>query len=103
MGAKTALPDWLWFPCGSECPDGCQPQSPLPDRPANSGWRCNGYLRRAVDPCNRRSRKRHRPLQLLQGAVQSSMGLGGMLSNSLFGFVAKSMGFNASFLGLSAV
>jgi MFS family permease len=39
----------------------------------------------------------------LQGAVQSSMGLGGMLSNLLFGFIAKSMGFNASFLGLSAV
>jgi predicted MFS family arabinose efflux permease len=39
----------------------------------------------------------------LQGAVQSSMGLGGMLSNSLFGFIAKAMGFNASFLGLSAV
>ncbi len=39
----------------------------------------------------------------LQGAVQSSMGLGGVLSNSLFGFIAKSMGFNASFLGLSAV
>jgi predicted MFS family arabinose efflux permease len=39
----------------------------------------------------------------LQGAVQSSMGLGGVLSNSLFGFVAKSMGFNASFWGLSAV
>jgi MFS family permease len=39
----------------------------------------------------------------LQGAVQSSMGLGGFLSNSLFGFIAKSMGFNASFWGLSAV
>jgi MFS family permease len=39
----------------------------------------------------------------LQGAVQSSMGLGGVLSNSLFGFIAKAMGFNASFLGLSAV
>ncbi len=39
----------------------------------------------------------------LQGAVQSSMGLGGVLSNSLFGFIAKSMGFNASFWGLSAV
>ena len=40
---------------------------------------------------------------LLQGAVQSSMGLGGVLSNSLFGFVAKSAGFNTSFLGLSGV
>lgn len=39
----------------------------------------------------------------LQGAVQSSMGLGGFLSNMSFGWVAKSMGFNASFLGLSAV
>jgi predicted MFS family arabinose efflux permease len=39
----------------------------------------------------------------LQGAVQSSMGLGGVLSNSLFGFIAKTMGFNASFWGLSAV
>lgn len=38
----------------------------------------------------------------LQGAIQSSMGLGGFLSNGLFGFVAKSRGFNASFLGLSA-
>ena len=40
---------------------------------------------------------------LLKGAVQSSMGLGGMLSNSLFGLIAKSLGFNASFLGLSAI
>ncbi len=39
----------------------------------------------------------------LQGAVQSSMGLGGMLSNSLFGFIAKTLGFNAGFLGLSAI
>jgi MFS family permease len=40
---------------------------------------------------------------LLQGAVQSSMGLGGVLSNSLFGWIAKALGFNASFLGLAAV
>lgn len=40
---------------------------------------------------------------LLQGAVQSAMGLGGVLSNSLFGWVAKSLSFNASFLGLAAV
>jgi predicted MFS family arabinose efflux permease len=40
---------------------------------------------------------------LLQGAVQSSMGLGGVLSNSLFGWVAKALGFNVSFLGLAAV
>lgn len=40
---------------------------------------------------------------LLQGAVQSSMGLGGVLSNSLFGWIAKGMGFNASFWGLTLV
>jgi MFS family permease len=40
---------------------------------------------------------------LLQGAVQSAMGLGGVLSNSIFGWIAKSAGFNASFLGLAAV
>ncbi len=40
---------------------------------------------------------------LLQGAVQSAMGLGGVLSNSIFGWIAKSVGFNASFLGLAAV
>src|SRR5581483_10137940 len=40
---------------------------------------------------------------LLQGAVQSSMGLGGVLSNSLFGWIAKTMGYNASFIGLAAV
>ena len=39
----------------------------------------------------------------LQGAVQSSMGLGGVLSNSVFGWVAKAMGFNASFWGLTIV
>jgi MFS family permease len=39
----------------------------------------------------------------LQGAVQSSMGLGGVLSNSLFGWIAKAMGFNASFWGLAIV
>ena len=38
----------------------------------------------------------------LQGAVQSSMGLGGVLSNALFGFIAKSVGFNGSFWGLGA-
>jgi hypothetical protein len=31
------------------------------------------------------------------------MGLGGVLSNSLFGWIAKAAGFNASFLGLAAV
>jgi MFS transporter len=39
----------------------------------------------------------------LQGAVQSSMGLGGVLSNSLFGWLAKAISFNASFWGLAAV
>jgi len=39
----------------------------------------------------------------LQGAVQSAMGLGGVLSNTLFGWVAHAMGFNASFIGLSLV
>lgn len=36
----------------------------------------------------------------MQGAVQSAMGFGGFLSNAAFGWVAKSMGFNASFIGL---
>ena len=40
---------------------------------------------------------------LLQGMVQSSMGLGGILSNGLFGWTAKALGFNASFWGLAAV
>ncbi len=39
----------------------------------------------------------------LKGAVQSSMGLGGLLSNSIFGWIAKAFGFNASFWGLAAV
>ena len=39
----------------------------------------------------------------LQGMVQSSMGMGGFLSNMLFGFIAKAFGFNASFIGLSAI
>ena len=40
---------------------------------------------------------------LLQGAVQSSMGLGRFLSNAVFGWVAKAMGFDASFWGLAGV
>ncbi len=40
---------------------------------------------------------------LLQGSVQSAMGLGGVLSNSLFGWIAKALGFNASFWGLAMV
>jgi MFS family permease len=39
----------------------------------------------------------------LQGTVQSAMGLGGFLSNLVFGLVARTLGFNASFLGLSAM
>ncbi|MGC2657063.1 MAG: MFS transporter [Bryobacteraceae bacterium] len=39
----------------------------------------------------------------LQGAVQSAMGLGGVLSNSLFGWIAKAVSFNASFYGLAIV
>jgi MFS family permease len=38
----------------------------------------------------------------LQGAVQSAMGLGGFLSNSFFGWIAKALSFNASFFGLAA-
>ena len=37
----------------------------------------------------------------LQGAVQSAMALGAFLSNALFGWIAKTMGFNASFWGLA--
>ncbi len=37
----------------------------------------------------------------LQGSIQSAMGLGGFLSNSAFGWVAKSAGFNVAFAGLS--
>jgi MFS family permease len=37
----------------------------------------------------------------LPGAIQFCMGLGGFLSNGFFGFLAKSRGFNAAFLGLS--
>jgi MFS family permease len=39
----------------------------------------------------------------LKGAVQSSMGLGGVLSNSIFGWIAKAAGFNVSFWGLALV
>lgn len=38
----------------------------------------------------------------LQGSIQSAMGTGAFLSNLAFGFVAKSMGFNAAFIGLAA-
>ena len=39
----------------------------------------------------------------LQGGIQSAMGMGGFLSNLLFGFIAKAAGFNASFIGLMIV
>ena len=37
----------------------------------------------------------------LQGAVQSAMALGAFLNNALFGWIAKTMGFNISFWGLA--
>ncbi len=39
----------------------------------------------------------------LQGAVQSAMGLGGFLSNIVFGWIAHGFGFNFSFWGLALV
>ena len=39
----------------------------------------------------------------LQGAIQSAMGLGGLASNSAFGWIAKSAGFNVSFWGFLEV
>ena len=44
--------------------------------------------------------KRTGRFNFLQGAVQSAMGLGGFLSNSFFGWLAKAWSFNASFIGL---
>ena len=41
-------------------------------------------------------------LNFLQGSVQSAMGLGGFLSNLLFGYVAHALSFEASFWGLAA-
>jgi hypothetical protein len=38
----------------------------------------------------------------LQGSMQSAMGLGGFLSNLLFGYIARTAGFAASFWGLAA-
>lgn len=40
---------------------------------------------------------------LLQGAIQAALGLGAFLSNFLAGFVVKSMGHNAGFLGLAGI
>ena len=40
---------------------------------------------------------------LLQGAVQSAMGLCGFIGNLFFGWIAKAVSFNASFIGLAAL
>jgi len=40
---------------------------------------------------------------LLQGAIQSALGLGAFLSNFLSGFVVKLLGHNAGFLGLAGI
>jgi MFS family permease len=40
---------------------------------------------------------------LLQGVIQSALGLGAFLSNFLAGFVVKDFGFNAAFLGLAGI
>jgi MFS family permease len=40
---------------------------------------------------------------LLQGAIQAALGLGAFLSNILAGFVVKSLGHNAGFLGLAGI
>ncbi len=40
---------------------------------------------------------------LLQGAIQAALGLGAFLSNFLAGFVVRSLGHNAGFLGLAGI
>ncbi|HEX4810251.1 MAG TPA: MFS transporter [Bryobacteraceae bacterium] len=40
---------------------------------------------------------------LLQGVIQAALGLGAFLSNFIAGFVVKAFGYNAAFLGLSAI
>ena len=40
---------------------------------------------------------------LLQGMIQAALGLGAFLSNFLAGFVVKSFGYNAGFLGLASI
>jgi MFS family permease len=40
---------------------------------------------------------------LLQGVIQSALGVGAFLSNFIAGFVVKSFGFNTAFLGLAAI
>ena len=40
---------------------------------------------------------------LLQGVIQTALGVGAFLSNFLAGFVVKAFGFNTGFLGLAAI
>jgi MFS family permease len=40
---------------------------------------------------------------LLQGAIQAALGAGAFLSNFLAGFVVKSLGYNAGFLGMAGI
>src|ERR1700744_412831 len=40
---------------------------------------------------------------LLQGEIQAALGAGAFLSNFLAGFVVKSLGYNAGFLGLAGI
>lgn len=40
---------------------------------------------------------------LLQGVIQSALGVGAFLSNFIAGFVVKSFGFNTAFLGLACI
>ncbi|MEH1828601.1 MAG: MFS transporter [Nostoc sp.] len=40
---------------------------------------------------------------LAQGAIGTAVGIGASLSNSLAGFIAKSAGYNASFLSMAAI
>jgi MFS family permease len=40
---------------------------------------------------------------LLQGVIQSALGIGAFLSNFIAGFVVKSFGFNTAFLGLAGI
>jgi MFS family permease len=40
---------------------------------------------------------------LLQGVIQSALGVGAFLSNFIAGFVVKSFGFNTAFLGLAGI
>jgi MFS family permease len=40
---------------------------------------------------------------VLQGVIQAALGLGAFLSNFVFGFVVKSLGYNVGFLGLAGI